>query len=196
MRKEITVLVIIAMALIGMAGAANYMYEKASVKVDEIMAAIAELGWKEHASNTGFYNQLRKLDAPRPAPDHVMLIEVRAEGRTISAHSFPPGRIIVGRAPDNEIYIKSKFVSRHHAQLMSDDDGCLIEDLNSTNGIFLGSRQIKKHHLQDGDIVSLGVHELAYTDLRNRGAAAGARPADNEDLDDAPAGESASAAAD
>ncbi len=32
MRKEIAVLVIIAMALIGMAGAANYMYEKASVK--------------------------------------------------------------------------------------------------------------------------------------------------------------------
>jgi len=32
MRKQIAVLVIIAMALVGMAGAANYMYEKASVK--------------------------------------------------------------------------------------------------------------------------------------------------------------------
>src|SRR5512136_3104648 len=32
MRKELIVLVIIAMALVGMAGAANYMYEKASVK--------------------------------------------------------------------------------------------------------------------------------------------------------------------
>ncbi len=32
MRKEIAVLLIIAMALVGMAGAANYMYEKASVK--------------------------------------------------------------------------------------------------------------------------------------------------------------------
>src|SRR5512136_189395 len=32
MRKELIVLVIIAIALIGMAGAANYMYEKASVK--------------------------------------------------------------------------------------------------------------------------------------------------------------------
>lgn len=32
MRKEMAVLVIIAMALVGMAGAANYMYEKASVK--------------------------------------------------------------------------------------------------------------------------------------------------------------------
>ena len=32
MRKTIAVLVIIAMAVVGMAGAANYMYEKASVK--------------------------------------------------------------------------------------------------------------------------------------------------------------------
>ena len=32
MRKELVVLMIIAMALVGMAGAANYMYEKASVK--------------------------------------------------------------------------------------------------------------------------------------------------------------------
>ena len=32
MRKTIAVLVIIALALVGMAGAANYMYEKASVK--------------------------------------------------------------------------------------------------------------------------------------------------------------------
>jgi hypothetical protein len=32
MRKELVVLVIIAIALVGIAGAANYMYEKASVK--------------------------------------------------------------------------------------------------------------------------------------------------------------------
>jgi putative secretion ATPase (PEP-CTERM system associated) len=170
--------------------------EKASVEVGEIMAAIAELGWEEHASNTGFYNQLRKLEAPRPAPEDVTLIEVRADGRIISAHSFPPGRVIVGRAPDNDIYIKSKFVSRHHAQLMSDDDGCLIEDLNSTNGIFLGNRQIKKHYLRDGDVVSLGVHELAYTDLRKHRAARGAKPAGDEELAETPGDKSASAAAD
>ncbi len=72
----------------------------------------------------------------------------------------------MGRSPDNEIYIKSKFVSRHHAQLVSDDRGCVVEDLNSTNGVFLDDKQIKKRRLQDGDIVSLGVHRLVYHDLR------------------------------
>ena len=74
--------------------------------------------------------------------------------------------MIVGRSPDNEIYIRSKFVSRHHAQLVSDESGCVIEDLNSTNGVFVGERQVKKYRLRDGDVVSLGVHELVYRDLR------------------------------
>ena len=81
-------------------------------------------------------------------------------------YSFPAGRVIVGRSPDNEVYINSKFVSRHHAQLISDDNGCLIEDLNSTNGLFMDEKQIKKHRLHDGDVVSLGVHELVYRGLR------------------------------
>jgi pSer/pThr/pTyr-binding forkhead associated (FHA) protein len=94
---------------------------------------------------------------------------VRANGEPVSVQSFPKGRIIVGRSPDNEIYIKSKFVSRHHAQIVSDDDGCMIEDLNSTNGVFVNEKQTKKHQLADGDIVSLGVHQLIYRNLRATG---------------------------
>ena len=44
----------------------------------------------------------------------------------------------------------------------------MIEDLNSTNGVFLGEKQVKKYRLRDGDVVSLGVHELVYHDLRQR----------------------------
>ena len=99
--------------------------------------------------------------------------------------TFPPGRVIIGRSPDNEIYIKNKFVSRHHAQLVSDEDGCVIEDLNSTNGVFINEKQVKKHLLKDGDIVSLGVHELVYTDLRmNESANEEVAAEDEEDDDD------------
>ncbi|MDH3431220.1 MAG: AAA family ATPase [Gammaproteobacteria bacterium] len=140
--------------------------EKHTVDVDEVMAAVAELNWKEHKSNTGLYDKLRQVSERVSARTNVTQIEVRSDGDRISVQSFPVGRIIVGRSPDNEIYIKSKFVSRHHAQLISDDDGCLIEDLNSTNGVFIGEKQVKKHRLRDGDVISLGVHELVYTDLR------------------------------
>ena len=32
--------------------------------------------------------------------------------------------------------------------------------------MFIDEKQIKKRRLQDGDVVSLGVHQLVYTDLR------------------------------
>jgi len=140
--------------------------EKECAGLDDVMAAIAELNWEEHESNTGIHQKLQQIQNRHPSSSDVTRIEVRTDGEVIEEFTFPPGRIIVGRSPDNEIYIKSKFVSRHHAQLISDDDGCVIEDLNSTNGVFLGEKQIKKYRLRDGDVVSLGVFELVYRDLR------------------------------
>jgi predicted component of type VI protein secretion system len=102
--------------------------------------------------------------------DPVTRIEVRNNGEKVAEHYFGPGRIIIGRSPDNEIYIHSKFVSRHHAQLNNDESGSVIEDLNSTNGVFVGEERIKKYHLKDKDVISLGVHELVYHDLRDAAA--------------------------
>ena len=146
--------------------------EKNIIEAIDVIAAAEELNWQEHESNTGVYDQLRQLEAERK-PDsnsHVTQIELRTDGEVVDVLTFPLGRVIVGRSPDNEIYIKSKFVSRHHAQLVSDENGCVIEDLNSTNGVFLGEKQVKKYRLRDGDTVSLGVHELIYHDMRQEDA--------------------------
>ena len=142
--------------------------EKSTVGLDDVMAAITELNWKEHESNTGIYEKLQQIQQREVNDSDVTRIEVRADGEVVQELMLPLGRVIVGRSSDNEIFIKSKFVSRHHAQLVSDANGCVIEDLNSTNGVFLGEKQVKKYRLRDGDVVSLGVHELVYHDLRQR----------------------------
>jgi type II secretory pathway predicted ATPase ExeA len=142
--------------------------EKSTVDLDDVIAAVAELNWEEHESTTGTYNRLRQIKRRQPDDSHVARIEICSDGEVLEELTFPAGRIIVGRSSDNEIYIKSKFVSRHHAQLICDDDSCVIEDLNSTNGMFLGEKQIKKYRMRDGDVVSLGVHELVYHDLRQQ----------------------------
>jgi len=142
--------------------------EKKVVEAVDIIAAAEELNWQEHESNTGVYEQLRQLekDRRRDQDSYVTRIEIRTDDELVDVLNFPLGRVIVGRSPDNEVYIKSKFVSRHHAQLVSDENGCVVEDLNSTNGVFLGEKQVKKYRLRDGDKISLGVHELTYHDLR------------------------------
>jgi hypothetical protein len=142
--------------------------DKPTVEAGDVISAAEELNWQEHESNTGVYDQLREEEQLQQSADasHVTRIEVRANGEVVDILTFPLGRVIVGRSLDNEIYIKSKFVSRHHAQLVSDESGCVIEDLNSTNGVFLGEKQVKKYRLRDGDTISLGIHELIYHDLR------------------------------
>ncbi len=136
------------------------------VRAADIVAAVQELGWEEHEGNTGIFGTIRNIAFGQTADSHVTRIEIQTAGETVAVQSFPHGRVIVGRSPDNEIYIRSKFVSRHHAQLVSDDRGCVVEDLNSTNGVFVADKQIKKRRLHDGDIVSLGMHQLVYHDLR------------------------------
>ena len=140
--------------------------DKLTVDGNDIMSTVAELNWKEHESTTGRYARLQQVSERLLEKPNVTQLEVRSDGDRLAIHLFPLGRIIIGRSPDNEVYIRSKFVSRHHAQLVSDERGCIIEDLNSTNGMFVGEKQVKKHRLKDGDVVSLGVHELLYTNLR------------------------------
>lgn len=143
-----------------------YAEQKSVIGAADMKAAVKELNWKEHELSAGAYPD-RLSAAPQVKHEgHITGIEVRSEGESLGKHFFGPGRVIVGRSPDNEIYIQSKFVSRHHAQLTNDETGCVIEDLNSTNGVYIGSERVKKYRLKDGDVVSLGIHELIYSDLR------------------------------
>jgi pSer/pThr/pTyr-binding forkhead associated (FHA) protein len=77
-----------------------------------------------------------------------------------------PGRMVIGRTPDNDLQIDSKFISRHHCQIVTQADSCVIEDLNSTNGIYVQSKRVRRHNLNDGDVVQIGQHEIMYIDER------------------------------
>ncbi len=82
--------------------------------------------------------------------------------------SYRSARAIIGRTPDNDLQIRSKFISRHHAQIMSDAEQSVLEDLNSTNGVFVKGKRVKHHELKDGDMIQLGEHKLLYRDLRRK----------------------------
>jgi general secretion pathway protein A len=99
------------------------------------------------------------------APAYGRLL-VATEGRTVREIPLRIGRLIVGRTPDNDVQIDSRFVSRHHCQLITTAHSCVIEDLNSTNGIFVKSARVRRHYLNDGDVVMVGKHELIYVDER------------------------------
>jgi chromosome segregation ATPase len=65
-------------------------------------------------------------------------------------------RTSIGRTPDNDIQIDASYVSRHHAVILSSAQHCIIEDLNSMNGVLVNGRRISRHALRDGDVVAIG----------------------------------------
>jgi general secretion pathway protein A len=142
---------------------------KDTVTAEELAAAIVELQWDEFMSNT---NRLRLTGAEPSAfasvssSQPVGRILLGHAGKTVVERELRPGRLVIGRTPDNDLQIDSKFISRHHCQIVTRPDSCLIEDLNSTNGIFVHSKRVRRHNLNDGDVVQVGQHEIMYIDER------------------------------
>jgi len=150
---------------------AAYTADRGVVTREDIANAVAELQWTEYEARPHRY----RTEEPQPAPrepaaragvrvlGHVL---VAADGRTVQEVPLRLGRLIIGRTPDNDVQIDSRFISRHHCQVITTLHSCVIEDLNSTNGIYVKSNRVRRHHLNDGDVVLVGKHELIYVDER------------------------------
>ena len=73
-----------------------------------------------------------------------------------------PGAIkTVGRAPRADFVVDAPLVSRLHCRLTLQDDGVLVEDLESTNGTFVNGRRVRKGLLASGDLLRVGRMEFA-----------------------------------
>jgi type II secretory pathway predicted ATPase ExeA len=141
-----------------------------SVSIADLDAAIRELQWVEFASST---NRMLLPDVQishgATSADHVQSVGrilLASDGKTVVERELKPGRLVIGRTPDNDLQIDSKFISRHHCQIVTQPDACLIEDLNSTNGIYVQSKRVRRYNLNDGDVVQVGQHEIMYIDER------------------------------
>jgi type II secretory pathway predicted ATPase ExeA len=148
---------------------AAFGHDQDHVTLDDLETAIRELQWVEFSSATN-----RMLSPPAElltrgfSQGHVVgRILLASEGKTVIERDLMPGRLVIGRTPDNDLQIDSKFISRHHCQIVTQADACVIEDLNSTNGIYVQSKRVRRYNLNDGDVVQVGQHEIMYIDERS-----------------------------
>lgn len=93
-------------------------------------------------------------------------LEIRHEGEVVGNFELPVGRTIIGRTSGNDLTIPSKEISRHHAQIVTDVQQCVLEDLKSTNGVYIGRKRIACRPLKDKDIIAVGKHKILYRNLR------------------------------
>jgi len=139
------------------------------VTLADIAAAVGELQWVEFAARASAIaarqaNRLTASSGDR-APRVPAKVVLSTEGKAVGELHLVPGRKVIGRTPDNDLQIDSRFISRHHCQLVTGGDGVtVIEDLNSTNGITVRGKRVRRHTLRDGDVVGVGQHEILYVD--------------------------------
>jgi pSer/pThr/pTyr-binding forkhead associated (FHA) protein len=72
------------------------------------------------------------------------------------------GDMNIGRRPGSDILLDNMAVSGSHASIFTIGEDSFVQDLNSTNGTFVNSKRIAKHHLDNGDVVTIGNHSLTY----------------------------------
>jgi pSer/pThr/pTyr-binding forkhead associated (FHA) protein len=85
------------------------------------------------------------------------LDETDEHGIIVETPDFTLARpeFVIGRAEDCHLQLASRFVSRHHCELIVDDRDHLvrIRDLGSQNGTYVNEALVDECELKDGDRV-------------------------------------------
>jgi hypothetical protein len=148
------------------------------VRAAEVQAAVEELRWIEYAERSV---RLPTLAADTTGERRLILgrVLLAVGGKTMTEAELKLGRFIIGRTAENDLQVDSKYVSRHHAQIITTLHTSIIEDLNSTNGIYSRKKRVRRRILNDGDVIHIGQHEIMYIDERTPRGHMGGR--DNDD---------------
>jgi pSer/pThr/pTyr-binding forkhead associated (FHA) protein len=138
---------------------AAFATDKTLVDTAEVQAAIDELGWTEYASNTSNY---ARINLAMSQTSVVGRITLSYDGNIISSHDLSPGRLLIGRTAQNDLRLDSTYISRHHCQINVTPGSVLIEDLNSTNGLYYKGRKVRRQVLSHNTAINIGRYTLTY----------------------------------
>lgn len=119
---------------------------------------------EEEHGQTMIYSTSRRLREPfaeraaasRPPARALLLVD----GRRLLV---PPRGGVIGRSRDCDVVLDDAGVSRRHAELRGSGERWVIEDLGSTNGVYLNGHQVHgPHALQPGDRVEVGSTKIVF----------------------------------
>jgi len=87
-------------------------------------------------------------------------VRLLLKGELVQEIPFDRPTIRIGRMKENDLVVNNLSVSRFHATLAQADDGYVLEDLGSENGIWVNGRRVKSCRVGPGDRIQVGKHEV------------------------------------
>ncbi|MBC8094519.1 MAG: FHA domain-containing protein [Akkermansiaceae bacterium] len=85
---------------------------------------------------------------------------VKTAGLERSLIELKLGSNVIGRSPDSDFPLTHPTISTMHCELILNESGVVLRDLESTNGTFVNGGRIREAVLDPGHIVRLGDVEL------------------------------------
>jgi hypothetical protein len=85
-------------------------------------------------------------------PSSLEIIAGEAAGRTVPLAD----NLTLGRGPLNQIAFADPGISRHHAEIVLEDEGWMLRDIGSTNGTHVNGSRVTEHLLKVGDTIEIG----------------------------------------
>ncbi len=92
-----------------------------------------------------------------------LTLEVKSASGEVQTHTFDAAadrRVIIGRANTCDLVIQESGASRKHTMLLCTYAGWRVEDLGSSNGTRLNSKQVKSSPVEHGDVLQIGQTEI------------------------------------
>jgi len=78
----------------------------------------------------------------------------------------PRGLVTMGRAPANNVVVRSELVSKAHARIERLGIELILTDLQSANGTFVNGKPVTARTLEDGDEINLGKARTFRVEIR------------------------------
>jgi hypothetical protein len=108
---------------------------------------------------TGIDAELRELVGSAKALAYIVVFNGDAPGRI---YAMTRATVVVGRDDEVDMQVLDASVSARHARIVNSGQGFEVEDLGSTNGMFLGGERIRRAELQNGDRLTVGGVDLMF----------------------------------
>jgi hypothetical protein len=98
-----------------------------------------------------------------PAGTDAFLVVQQGGGLNEGEHFDLFGGISLGRSADADIRLDDRYASGIHARVFNRSGAYFAEDMNSTNGTLLNSRELHgEAELTPGDVIRIGVTEFRF----------------------------------
>ena len=91
-------------------------------------------------------------------------LQLLFHGALIKELSITKTETTIGRSPDNDIAIDNPAVSGHHCRIGVDGDIYFVEDLDSTNGIYVNEEKTPRSDLKHDDVITVFKHTIRFLD--------------------------------